>query len=711
MSSMRFRSEPAERLLAAFETAYGSGRFEVDERLRVEEVFQRSDQVISSATFAVRLDDMFDAEEARRRYHPDRRVAVMTDAADPTRREFLFEGYPPVQSTRWDGRVGREDECYVFEAEHVFERLQRARESLIYGRRMRNGRIEDGLSSEPEIYAGQSVLMTALPCVFNPDGVGNRAVVPLVVASPNGGSRAVHVFTSDEGRGIKWTYATALRYLIWFYLLREGPVGEGNVFSATDDPIDSGLGEPKALSAALRREPVSLVCEATHLLEALALWSAAAGVHLTAETENVAGRPYTHLRVWAAEDGPLKRLYLVRSGRHADGTPRFDAAAHSVSQILSANNTYRGEVTWDHRRIVNCPIVLGDIKRYEMTVPLWPGWIPRDDLDNVESADRAAAKALAMTPAEVEACGVEAEACEWFQRYHRRGSLFMIDKDIARLWILNEDGYFDGALYNRQTPFDDYRPFDFASVADATVTSKGVWTRRPRRLLPAISQSAEGRSLGVWVEISFDSGASWQQQAAGVRVLEERVGVYFDCENPTEITPAGVDPADQNLWYALIDGTFRVRVTAVIESDERLAAVYGPDGLASPTLQCNALVVRRPSSFQYVTRMHTTNALRSGGVAVAAERDDSEAIGDLARQLAVTNQDRAVRAAPVIPWIETGYALGDRIEGIYGRHLRFATILGSERYPTVLGRRFRLDGGRYETELVLGMTPVPAEAV
>lgn len=711
MAVVRERSERVERLLVAVETAPGSAAFAVDERLLADEVWQRSDRALSTARIAVRLDDGFDSEEARRRYHPDCRLIVMTDQAEAAGREILFEGYPPVQSSRWDGRIGREEESYVFEAEHVMERLARGRASLVYGRQVRNGQIEDGLVLHPEVYASQSALLTALPCVFNPDGAGNRAADPLTVCSPGGAARSVHIFTADDGPAVKWTYATALRYLVWFYLPEEGPVFEGNVFAVTDD-LAAGLpGASDRLSDALRREPVSLVCEATHLIEALAILSAAAGVHVTAETANVGGRPVTQLRVWAADGGPQRQLLLVRGGRYEDGTPRYDASGRSVGEVLADNNTYRGQVSWDHRSIVNCPVVIGDVKRYEMTVPLWPGWMPRASLDNVEPAYRPEARVLALTPDQVEMLGDAAENYAWYRKYHRNGSQFKYNTDVSRLWVLNEDGYYLGNLYNRNDPFDNYRPFDFSTVADSTVTQSGAWMRRRRRFLPTITMSPDGRSLGVWVEISFNSALVWQQQSAGVRVLGDRCGLYFDCESPTEITPTGTDPAIMNMWYAIINQTFRVRVTAVIESDDRLVGTFGPDGLASPTLQINAMVVRRPKSFQYVSRSHTTNVLNAVGTQ-PKERDDSGAIASLAEQLARTNQDRQVRVAPAIPWIETGYGLGDQITEIRGRQLRFATARGAgTRYPAVLERRFVLTDGRYETLLGLGITDVPADAV
>jgi hypothetical protein len=446
-------------------------------------------------------------------------------------------------------------------------------------------------------------------------------------------------------------------------------------------------------------------------VEALGLLAGAAGVHVTAETVVEAGRPTTRLRVWSADGGPTRQLLLVRGGRYEDGQRRYDAGERPVGQVLAENNTHRGEATWDHRPIVNCPVVIGDVKRYEMTVPLWPGWSPRVNLDNVAVANRAAARALALTPEQVEALGDEVESDPWYSRYHRKGSLFKYNTDVSRLWVLNEDGYYLGTLYNRNYPFDDYRPFDFSTVADETVTQRGAWMRRRRRLLQTISTSADGRSLGVWVEISFDGGATWQQQSAGVRVLEDRAGIYLDCENPTEIVPTGVDPAEMNLWYAIINQTCRVRVTAVIEGDERLLGTFAAGRLKTVTTQVNAMVVRRPRSFQYVSRSHTTNVL-SAVSSQPQERDDSEAIVELAEQLARSNQDRQVRGTPAIPWIETGYALGDRITEIRGRQLRFATARGATaRYPAVLERRFALRDGVYETVLTLGVTDVPAEAV
>ena len=93
------RSQTAERVVVERETAPASGAFRIDERLRAEQVDLGSDDVISSARIAVRLDNDFSVFEARRRYHPDLRLVVRTDHADPGERIMLFEGYPPRQET------------------------------------------------------------------------------------------------------------------------------------------------------------------------------------------------------------------------------------------------------------------------------------------------------------------------------------------------------------------------------------------------------------------------------------------------------------------------------------------------------------------------------------------------------------------------------------------------------------------------------------
>ena len=156
------RSAATETLIVALERSPGSGVFVVDERLRAEEVLLAGDETISTARIAVRLDETFDTAAARARYHADLRVVVRTEAADLADQVVLFEGYPPIQNAKWHGGPGRGEESFSFDAEHVFARLSRDRESWIYGRQMRNGEIADGLSADPSAWAHRSVLIEAL---------------------------------------------------------------------------------------------------------------------------------------------------------------------------------------------------------------------------------------------------------------------------------------------------------------------------------------------------------------------------------------------------------------------------------------------------------------------------------------------------------------------------------------------------------------------
>ena len=92
--------------------------------------------------------------------------------------------------------------------------------------------------------------------------------------------------------------------------------------------------------------------------------------------------------------------------------------------------------------------------------------------------------------------GDDAELVPWFRRYHRAGSEFDENRDVARRWILNEDGTFDAATYNRNPPFDDYRPFNFTAALPAGTATPGTWTRRPRPMQPGISRTTGGAPVG-----------------------------------------------------------------------------------------------------------------------------------------------------------------------------------------------------------------------
>ncbi len=156
-------SERVEPLVVEVETAVGSGLYRVDPRLRVDEVRLASDDVFSSADIAARLDNDFDALSARQMYHPDRRVVVRTNEADATDRTILLQGYLRLQEAEWSGKVGRQRDEFTLKAIHVHERLSRDRAAQIFGRRMRNAEIDDGLVSNPAQWQDKSVLVESLP--------------------------------------------------------------------------------------------------------------------------------------------------------------------------------------------------------------------------------------------------------------------------------------------------------------------------------------------------------------------------------------------------------------------------------------------------------------------------------------------------------------------------------------------------------------------
>jgi hypothetical protein len=151
----------------------------------------------------------------------------------------------------------------------------------------------------------------------------------------------------------------------------------------------------------------------------------------------------------------------------------------------------------------------------------------------------------------------------------------------------------------------------------------------------------------------------------------------------------------------------RVRVTALVESDDRLIARSGPHDSDTPTLRTTSRVVSRPADYAFKSRSGTTSALASLS-ALAIAVDDTAAASALADRIVRQEQDGRLEFAPVIPWLETELQIGDRIAGLRGRGLSFASrVARGGAVPHVLGKHYRFADDRLETELVLGFTELP----
>ena len=662
------------------ETTVGSGQFRLDPYLHPEEIVLESGEKISRARLAVRLGAELSPRQARRRYQADRRVMVRTDEPSAGRRHMLFEGYLQEMNWWWTGEQGPTTRM-VIEARHVAERLATDPRSQIIGRAVRSMHIERRLQADPMAWSHRSESLTGLPCRFNAAGRGNRSPENLRVSTSTGQDLTIPLFVEDHSpAATRWTYGEVLRYLVWFHLPADGSVGPGNAYQVTQYLDDPAATSP--LGKVLLECPRDLVCEATNLLEALLLVTAEAGLRFHVETINVDGRARSQLKVWDPASGQPRRLSLGGRPWDSSAAPDAQMAGESLDTFLDRNNTHRGGSRKDRAAVVTSPVVVGGAKRYEIVAELVPGWLPEKGLDDVAPADRNVMKAQAMTEEMILAGAPETFSHQWYTRYHRQGGEHDLHGAVARKWVLNEAGDYDGQVYNRSTPFDSYEPFDFASAVGADRTDARHWMRRRRRLLALPSNHATGAPGRLLVEISFDSGTTWSEPPCEVSVLADECGVFLDCLNPTDLAAPEQDRRQQNMWYALIDGTFRLRVRALVESDERVL-VRGVDragGDASATPR--SMVVYRPDDFQFV---------RSSAETI----DDTPIAQQYADRLARHMSGDIRQSLGAIPWLDCACQIGDSLlepRG-FGEGLAVAVILA---------KRYLLAEGRAETELYGG---------
>ncbi|MFH1716953.1 MAG: hypothetical protein ABIF19_06350, partial [Planctomycetota bacterium] len=192
-------------------------------------------------------------------------------------------------------------------------------------------------------------------------------------------------------------------------------------------------------------------------------------------------------------------------------------------------------------------------------------------------------------------------------------------KDVYRKWCLNEDGRYSDAPYNQGSAFD------FAKVFQS-----GNFVQRRRRFHPALTTDKLGRSLGYFLQVSFDdNGHSWWQYLYAFNILLDECGIWLSS-----------DQLDTAIWFAALRGNLRFRITASVISDERLAAVVadGPVNSTAPVVD-HVITLPRRFKFRKVSDQSIFAAATDETLGIADQVDDSGAMHEFLRLTAATSPE------------------------------------------------------------------------
>lgn len=251
-------------------------------------------------------------------------------------------------------------------------------------------------------------------------------------------------------------------------------------------------------------------------------------------------------------------------------------------------------------------------------------------------------------------------------------------RNVYRLWILNEDGAFNGS------PFMQSSYFKVEEIFDEPVEADGYTTP----FQACLTKDESGSSRGVIVEISMDSGATWQHYPGRMRILNERGGVYFDDSTLPD-----------TFLSACKSGEAVVRVTCSLRSPtpiRRLRAkgnpFMGPFRIQLYDLGSIFAYQHVNVDSQFYNRV-IKNEIDSDSV------DDREALLEWLNEVTIRNASMNDSLEVRIGGINSGLRIGDRlssIENVRMGHGLEDTAVRGERYWL---NTIEVDYAKQETQL------------
>jgi len=247
---------------------------------------------------------------------------------------------------------------------------------------------------------------------------------------------------------------------------------------------------------------------------------------------------------------------------------RINAAKTNLAEITAKKN---------YAPITHRYIVQGDYKIYEATFELVKSWDPA-----LEEHD--------------------------YDKYSPLSNEnFNEVRDVWRKWCLNEAGDYSASPYNQGPAFDFSKIFE-----------NDNYIQKRRRFLGALTGTQDGESIGYYLEVSYTNGSYWWPYMDSFKVLLDQCGVWLSAQQ-----------LDMDMWFAILKGVLKFRLTASVMSDERLSFTVA-DGPVNSTAEVIDKVITLPRRFKY--QKVSPYSIFDG--ATAKQLDDTQALAGFANNLA-----------------------------------------------------------------------------
>ena len=213
-------------------------------------------------------------------------------------------------------------------------------------------------------------------------------------------------------------------------------------------------------------------------------------------------------------------------------------------------------------------------------------------------------------------------------------------KNVYRKWCLNEAGDYSGEPYNQGDTFDFSKIFETEQ-----------FVARRRRFWPALTNDKQGKSLGYYLQVSFDNGLHWWQYLYAFNNLLDECGVWLSS-----------DQLDVDTWVATLKGLLKFRITASVISDERLSCELS-DGPVNSVVPVVDHVITLPRQFKYhkVSAQSVFSNSSDASLGTPDEVDDSTELYEFVRKKAGMGSEVIETVDVQTPYLIYDYRIGDRV--------------------------------------------------